>query len=75
MENIKNMELTAVFEPADEGGFVGYILEIEGVNTQGDTLAETKENLKEALELLLSVRRELFTAKSNQIVEKMRLVA
>jgi predicted RNase H-like HicB family nuclease len=27
--------LTAMFEPAEEGGYIAYIVEIEGVNSQG----------------------------------------
>lgn len=37
--------------------YVGYVEEISGVNTQGKTLAETKRNLKEALELVLEANR------------------
>ena len=37
--------------------YVGYVEEIPGVNTQGRTLAETKENLKEALVLVLEANR------------------
>ena len=50
---------TAVFETVPEGGFVAWIEEIPGVNTQGDTLDETKSNLMEALELILLTRREM----------------
>ena len=39
--------------------YVGYVEEIPGVNTQGKTLAETKENLKEALVLVLEANRKL----------------
>ena len=39
--------------------YVGYVEEISGVNTQGTTLAETKENLKEALALILEANRSL----------------
>ncbi len=39
--------------------YVGYVEEIPGVNTQGKTLAQTKENLKEALELVLEANRVL----------------
>lgn len=39
--------------------YVAYVEEIPGVNTQGKTLAETKRNLKEALELVLEANREL----------------
>lgn len=39
--------------------YVAYVEEVPGVNTQGRTLAEAKENLREALELILSTNREL----------------
>ena len=39
--------------------YVGYVEEIPGVNTQGKTLAETKRNLKEALELVLEANRAI----------------
>jgi predicted RNase H-like HicB family nuclease len=52
------MQLTAVFIP-DSGGYIGYIEEIPGANTQGDTLEETRENLREALTLVLDANREL----------------
>jgi predicted RNase H-like HicB family nuclease len=38
--------------------FVGWVEEIPGVNTQGKTIQETKENLKEALEMVLELNRE-----------------
>ena len=39
--------------------YVGYIEEISGVNTQGRTVEEVEENLKEALELVIQTNREL----------------
>ena len=39
--------------------YVGYVEEIPGVNTQGRTLAETKENLKEALVLVLEANKAI----------------
>ena len=50
---------TAVFETIPEGGFVAWIEEIPGVNTQGETLDETKINLAEALDLILATRNEI----------------
>ncbi len=50
------LSITSVFEPAAEGGFIGYVAEIPGVNTQGETLEETRENLADALALILQVR-------------------
>ena len=49
---------TAVYQPADEGGFVAWVEELPGANTQGETLEEARENLKEAVELILEVNRE-----------------
>ena len=39
--------------------YLGWVEEIPGVNTQGKTLKEAKNNLKEALALVLEVNREL----------------
>jgi predicted RNase H-like HicB family nuclease len=51
--------LTAVFEPGENGWYIGYIPEMPGVSTQGESLEATKENLLDALTLMLEVRREL----------------
>ena len=39
--------------------YVATVEEIPGVNTQGRTLAEAKQNLKEALLLVLEANREI----------------
>lgn len=52
------MNLTAVYEPAEEGGYVAWLEEMPGVQTQGETLAEAKENLRDALQLSLDYLRE-----------------
>lgn len=39
--------------------YLGWVEEVPGVNTQGKTLKETKENLKEALLLVLDTNRGL----------------
>ena len=54
------LTLTAIFEEADEGGFIGYVAELPGANTQGETLEEVRENLSEAIELILTSNREQF---------------
>lgn len=53
-----NEALTAVFEKSKHG-YIGYIEELPGANTQGKTLAETKQNLIEAVALVLQANREL----------------
>ena len=54
------LTLTTVFEEAEEGGYIGYVAELPGANTQGETLEEVRENLNEAIELILNFNREEF---------------
>jgi len=51
---------TAVFEKADDW-YIGYVEELPGANTQGKTLAEVRENLREAIELIIRANRQLNT--------------
>ena len=52
------MKLTAVFEKVPEG-YIGFVEELPGANTQGATLEEARENLAEAVELVLEANRTL----------------
>ncbi|WP_025209354.1 type II toxin-antitoxin system HicB family antitoxin [Hippea sp. KM1] len=51
-------EFTAIIDKAPEGGYWAICPEIPGANGQGETVEEAKENLKEAIELILKDRRE-----------------
>ena len=51
------MKLTAVFMAVPEG-YIAFVEEIPGANTQGDTLEEARENLREAVELILEANCE-----------------
>ena len=52
--------LTAIYQEAEEGGYIGYVAELPGANTQGETLEEVRENLSEAIQLILEANREQF---------------
>ena len=52
------MSFTAVFQKVSEG-YIGFVEELPGANTQGDTLEEVRENLKEAVRLVLEANRVL----------------
>jgi predicted RNase H-like HicB family nuclease len=52
------MELTAVFEKVPEG-YIAFVEELPGANTQGATLEEARANLKEAVELVFEANRDL----------------
>ncbi len=53
------LELTAVFRKDPEGGYVAFVEELPGANSQGETLDEARENLREAVELVLEANRAL----------------
>ena len=52
------MTLTAVYIRVPEG-FIGFVEELPGANTQGATLEETRANLQEAVTMVLAANREL----------------
>jgi predicted RNase H-like HicB family nuclease len=49
---------TAVFMKVPEG-YVGFIEELPGANTQADTIDKARENLKEAVALVMEANRAL----------------
>jgi predicted RNase H-like HicB family nuclease len=51
-------KLTAVFRKS-KYGYIGYVEELPGANTQGKTLEETKKNLIEAIQLVLEANRQM----------------
>lgn len=52
------MDLTAVYIEVPEG-YIAFVEELPGANTQGATLEEAKENLREAVSMVLEANREL----------------
>jgi len=50
-------EFTAIIEAAPEGGFWAVCPEVPGANGQGETIEETKDSLRQAIELILEDRK------------------
>lgn len=55
---MESMKLTAVFVKVPEG-CAAFVEELPGTNTQGETIEDARENLKEAVRLVLDASREL----------------
>ena len=53
-----DIELTAVFQKVPEG-YIAFVEELPGANTQGSTLEEARTNLEEAVQLVLEANRML----------------
>ena len=51
-------ELTEVFQKVSSG-YIGFVEELPGANTQGPTLDEVRANLAEAVQLVLEANRAL----------------
>ena len=53
-----DLQFTAVFRKVPEG-YIGFVEELPGANTQGATLDEARANLQEAAALVLEANRTL----------------
>ncbi len=72
------VQFTAVFRPVPGGGYVAFVEELPGANTQGATLEEARTNLEEAVALVLEANRVLAredTAGVDVIREPLKLTA
>ena len=52
------MKFSAVFKKVPEG-YIGFVEELPGANTQGKTLEEAKENLQEAIAMTFEANRAI----------------
>ncbi len=67
----KIYNFTAVFEPAEEGGYVVYVPALPGCATQGETFEEAEAMIKDAIEgYLLSMRdlKEVIPSESEKMI-------
>lgn len=57
-----SLDFTAVFRKDPDGGYVAFVEELPGANTQGETMEEARENLREAVALVIEANRALAEA-------------
>lgn len=55
---VKGQTFTFVVKKADEGGYVAKCVELPQVHTEGETLSEVKQNMRDALSLTLDYLKE-----------------
>jgi predicted RNase H-like HicB family nuclease len=48
-----NMKLKVILEPSDEGGFTVYVPALPGCISEGNTMEEAMQNIREAIDLYL----------------------
>lgn len=72
-----SLNLTAVYRKVPEG-YIAYVEELPGANTQGETLEEARRNLEEAVRLVFETNRALAEEELsgvNVVRELLRLTA
>ena len=65
------MKLTAVYRKVPEG-YIGFVEELPGANTQGKTLEEARGNIQEAIEMTLEANRILAEESIEEIQDVIR---
>ena len=73
-----NLKLTIVYTPCDEGGYTAYIKEMRGVISEGETKEEARQNVLDALSLMLEVDREdaeLYESTFNKMSDELLILA
>ncbi len=64
------MQIKAIIHPAEEGGYWAEVPALEGCITEGDTIEEVINNLKDAIEGWLEVANENTTPDElSQVIE------
>ncbi|MCA9208659.1 MAG: type II toxin-antitoxin system HicB family antitoxin [Planctomycetales bacterium] len=61
--------MKVVFEPSDEGGYTAYVPSLPGCISEGDTLDEARENIREAIELWLESHDEVLVPDGGSLEE------
>ena len=66
---IKGKTFTYVIKDAEEGGYTAHCVELPQVHTEGDTMAEVKKNMRDALNLTMDYLREKARKEKGEILE------
>ena len=58
MRAMEDLGFTVAYTPIEDGWYMAHVLELPGAISQGETLEEARENVRDAIGLLLEVRRD-----------------
>jgi len=62
------MKLQVVLEPSDEGGYTVYVPSLPGCISEGDSVDEAMQNIREAIELYLELVDDDFVTSEDSLV-------
>ncbi|MBI4257507.1 MAG: type II toxin-antitoxin system HicB family antitoxin [Thaumarchaeota archaeon] len=66
---VKGRTYTYVVNKAEDGGYVAKCIELPQVHTEGETLAEVKKNMRDALTLAVDYIREKAKKEKGEVLE------
>ncbi len=67
------MRFKVVLEPSDEGGYVVYVPSLPGCLSEGETVEEALDNIREAIELYLEPVEDDWIAQENALIKEIEL--
>ncbi len=67
--NVKGRTYTYVLNKAEEGGYTAKCIELPQVHTEGETLADVKRNMRDALTLAVDYIREKARKEKGEVLE------
>jgi len=67
------MRFKVVLEPSDEGGYTVYVPSLPGCISEGDTVKESLENIKKAIEIYLEPVDDDWITEEGALVEELVL--
>jgi len=73
MRREKNMRIKVVLEPSDEGGYTVYVPSLPGCISEGETVQEALENIREAMKLYLDPVEDDWVVDENVEVEEIEV--
>jgi len=67
------MRLKVILEPSNEGGYTVYVPSLPGCISEGETLDEALENIREAIELYLEPVEDDWVIEENVAVQEIEV--
>ena len=67
------MKLRIVLEPSPEGGYTVYVPSLPGCISEGDSLEEALENIREAIDLYLEPVEDDFVIDQQGIIQEIEV--
>ena len=67
------MRLKVILEPSDEGGYTVFVPSLPGCISEGESVEEALENIKEAIELYLEPVEDDWVTEDNVAVQEIEV--